>query len=473
MGSVWCGQDGLAGEEGIGYRARCAPDRDPDRAMTVEHPSGHRVQAGEGYAVAISFVYFFCVLAAYYVIRPVREQLSAAVGSTQLPWFYGATFIATLVLTPVFAGLASRWPRRRLVPLVYVFFIACLLAFVPAFTVDGLLSPRVLGMVFFVWVSVFNLIVVSVFWIFMSDIWSLEQSKRLFPIIAVAGTLGALAGPALTRSLVDVIGVAPLLLVSAGLLGAATVCVVLLGRWARVHGARRHEVGHEDAVGGSMWDGLKQIFADPFIRGMAVLLLLADGIGTVNYALMIDYSGATFADAAARTRFHADVDLAANLLTVTVQIALTRWLLPRSGPGATILLWALASIAVLLMVVCSADPHAPLFVLPWLVGPVAPTVLALIVSRGLAYGMAEPARHSLYTRVPRHVRYKGQDAVDTAVWRFGDVVIATGMNGLKTLGMSIGGFAGLSALAAFVAAGIGWRLWKRVEVIGEAVAPER
>ena len=298
-----------------------------------------RVHSGELHAVLLSFVYFFCVLAAYYVIRPVREQLSAAVGSTQLPWFYGATFIATLALTPVFAALASRWPRRVLVPLVYLFFIACLLAFIPAFTQVGLLSPRALGMVFFVWVSVFNLIVVSVFWIFMSDIWSLDQSKRLFPIIAVAGTLGALAGPALTRSLVDVIGVAPLLVVSASLLGIATVCVVLLGRWARVHGARRHEAGHEDAVGGGMWDGLKQIFADPFIRGMAVLLLLADGIGTVNYALMIDYSGATFADAAARTRFHADVDLVANLLTVIVQVGVTRWLLPRSGPGMLIMLW--------------------------------------------------------------------------------------------------------------------------------------
>lgn len=427
-----------------------------------------RVHSGELHAVLLSFVYFFCVLAAYYVIRPVREQLSAAVGSTQLPWFYGATFIATLVLTPVFAAMASRWPRRVLVPVVYVFFIACLLAFIPAFTHVGLLSPRALGMVFFVWVSVFNLIVVSVFWIFMSDIWSLDQSKRLFPIIAVAGTLGALAGPALTRSLVDVIGVAPLLVVSASLLGIATVCVVLLGRWARVHGARRHEAGHEDAVGGGMWDGLKQIFADPFIRGMAVLLLLADGIGTVNYALMIDYSGATFADAAARTRFHADVDLVANLLTVIVQVGLTRWLLPRRGPGVLIMLWALVSIAVLLVVVFSPDPHAPLFTLPLLLGPVAPTVLALIVSRGLAYGMAEPARHSLYTRVPRNVRYKGQDAVDTAVWRFGDVAIATGMNGLKSLGMTIGGFAGLSALAAFLAAGVGWKLWRRVEAVPES-----
>jgi ATP:ADP antiporter, AAA family len=206
-----------------------------------------------------------------------------------------------------------------------------------------------------------------------------------------------------------------------------------------------------------MWDGLRQVFADPFMRGMAVLLLLADGIGTVNYALVADYSGATFTDAVARTRFAAEVDLSANALTVITQLTLTRWLLPRKGPGAVILVWAAVSLLALSVVVVSPDPHAPL-----LMGMPA-VAIALIVSRGLAYGMAEPARHSLYTRVPRDVRYKGQNAVDTAVWRFGDTVIAVGMNGLRLLGVTTGGFAGLSAMAAFSAAIIGWRMSRRVE----------
>jgi AAA family ATP:ADP antiporter len=447
----------------IGYLARI---------FATEHgrmqSSQGRVHTGEWQAVALSFAYFFCVLAAYYVIRPVREQLSAAVGSTQLPWFYGATFIGTLLLSPLFAALITRWPRRVVVPVVYVFFIACLIGFVPLFTGQGLLTPKALGMLFFVWVSVFNLFVVSVFWSFMSDIWSSEQARRLFPIIAVAGTVGAVTGPALTRSLVGVIGVAPLLVVSAGLLCIALGCVVALGHWARLHGARRHEPGHEAAVGGGMFDGLKQIFADPFIRNMSLLLLLADGIGTVNYALVTDYSNLSFgADAIARTRFAANVDLAANVLTVIAQLTLTRWLLPKKGPAPVILIWALVSIAVLLVVVFSPDPHAPL-----LLGMPAVAV-ALIVSRGLAYGMAEPARHSLYTRVPRNVRYKGQNAVDTAVWRFGDLSIALSMNGLKLLGMATGGFAGISAVAAMVAAGIGWRLSRRTDVLGSLPSAER
>jgi AAA family ATP:ADP antiporter len=173
-----------------------------------------RVRGGEWRAVAWSFAYFFCVLSAYYVMRPVREQLSAAVGSTQLPWFFAATFVATLALTPVFAWLVSRWPRRIVVPLVYAFFIACLLAFMPLFTTPGLLSPKALGMLFFVWVSVFNLFVVSVFWSFMSDIWSDEQARRLYPIIGAGGATGTIVGPYLTRVLVASIGVGHLLLVS-------------------------------------------------------------------------------------------------------------------------------------------------------------------------------------------------------------------------------------------------------------------
>jgi len=151
-----------------------------------------RVRAGEWSAVLLSFTYFFCILTAYYVIRPVREQLSAAVGSTQLPWFFLATLVATLALTPVFGWLVSRWPRRIVVPAVYAFFIACLLAFVPFFMHQGAIEPRLLGIVFFVWVSVFNLFLVSVFWSFMADIWSDVQARRLFPVIGLGGTAGAI-----------------------------------------------------------------------------------------------------------------------------------------------------------------------------------------------------------------------------------------------------------------------------------------
>ncbi|WP_223807103.1 NTP/NDP exchange transporter [Montanilutibacter psychrotolerans] len=414
-----------------------------------------RIRDGEWRAVALSFLYFFCVLAAYYVVRPVRDQLSAAVGSTQLPWFYAALFVVMLALTPVFSGLVARFPRRVVVPVVYGFFIACLLGFVPLFT-HPVLSPKALGTVFFVWISVFNLFVVSVFWSFMTDIWDQAQARRLFPIIALGGTAGAVAGPTLTRSLVEVIGVAPLLMVSATLLLVSLACVAWLGRWARVYGSRRHEAGQETALGGGTWDGIRQVFSDPFMRLMAAMMLLGDCIGGINYALIIDYSGSTFPDAISRTRFAADLDLATNLLQVAVQLTLTRWLLVRHGAGWVIVTWAAVSAAMLLIVATVDDPHAPL------IGAMPSVAIALIVSRGLAYGMQGPARESLYTAVPRSLRYKGKNAVDTAVWRFGDLATAVSMNALRAVGVGVAGLAALSALAAVFSGTAGWRLWRQV-----------
>lgn len=429
---------------------------------TPPQPTGARIQAGEWTAAAWSFLAFFCVLAAYYMLRPVREQLSAAVGSTQLPWFFAASFVAMLVLTPLFAWLVSRYPRRIVVPLVYLFFIGCLVSFLPFFANADVLSPRALGVVFFVWLSVFNLFVVSVFWTFMADIWNPEQARRLFPLIAIGGVAGAIAGPLLTRNLVQVIGVSPLLLVSAGLLALAMGCVLVLGRWVQVHGAKGDAAMQGKALGGGMFDGLKQIFANPFMRGMALLMVLGDAIGTVAYVLLADYSGATFDNAIDRTRFAANIDLATNTLTVLAQLTLTRWMLVRYGAAPVIAGWAIAGVAVCLAMALAADPHATAVTIP-LLGAFPWVALVMIVTRGLAYGMVLPARESLYTRVPRELRYKGKNAVDTAVWRAGDVASALAINGLRALGVTVGGFGVVGALALATAGVVGARLARRVE----------
>lgn len=425
--------------------------------MSEIQTAERRVHRGEWPALAWSFLFFFCVLSAYYVIRPVRDQLSGAVGSTQLPWFYAATFVATLSLTPVFAWLASRLPRRHLVPAVYLFFIACLLGFMPLFTHEGIVSPRALGIVFFVWISVFNLVVVSVFWTFMADIWNDTQARRLFPLIAVGGSIGSILGPTMALRLVGEIGVAPLLLVASGLLGTAIVCAMALGRWAERYGARRHEPGNAQAVGGGVLDGLKQIFADPTMRTMAILMLLGDCIGTVNYALVVDYSKATFVDAVARTEFAARLDLYTNLFAIGTQVFVTRWLLARHGAAPAVALHAGCTVAVMLMVLVVSDPHGIAALgLPWV-------AVALLVSRGLAYGALGPARESLFAQVPRSLRFKGKNAVDTAVWRFGDLVVGLSINALRGLGVVTLGFAAINVLPALASGVLGWRLARRIE----------
>ncbi len=400
------------------------------------------VKPAERSALALSFLYFFCVLAAYYVIRPVRDQLGAVGGSASLVLFYAITFVVTLLVTPIFGALVARLSRKRFVPVVYLFFIACLVAFVPLFQLQEVIGTRLLGSIFFVWVSVFNLFVVSVFWSFMADIFSIGQARRLFAPIAMGGTAGAVIGPLATSFLVPRIGVPYLLLISGTLLLAALLCVFGLIAWSRRFPVSGDAVREEAAIGGSILAGAKQLLTSPFLRHMALLMLLGDAVGTVMYGLVADYVKALNLDSAGRTALYANIDLASNGLQVVMQATLARWLLWRHGPAPTLVVPALINVVMLL-------------VLAFFGG--AMVVVALVVTRSAAYGIFKPASDSLYTRVEREARYKGKNFIDTAVWRFGDLSVISLLNGLRTLGLAAPQFALLCAGASAVAGWIGWR----------------
>ncbi|HET7663972.1 MAG TPA: translocase [Rhodanobacteraceae bacterium] len=408
-----------------------------------------RIRAGEGAPLWWSSVGFFLILTSYYIIRPVRDQLSGATGSGALPLFYTGTFVAMLALTPVFGWLVSRFARRRLLVWVYGFFILCLIAFVPAFMAQQQIGARTLGVAFFTWVSVFNLFVVSLFWSLMADLWTSEQARRLFPLIAFAGMIGALTGPPLTRGLVAVIGVAPLLVVSAVLLTLALA--VLLGVSAHRTGVR--QVDAESAMGGSLWAGVRQAFMQPFVRYMAMLMLLSDGIGTLAYALVADYVKAHVDGRVARLEFYADLDMAINVLGMVLQLTLTRWLLARFGAAWGLVLPALINVA--LLVAIAVLGTGPLLVFG--IG-VSLLIVLQVVVRGMQYGMIKPASDALYTRASREARYKGKNFVETTVWRFGDVVVTSGLTGLRALGAGTVVIAGLAAGLSGLAAWIGHRV---------------
>jgi AAA family ATP:ADP antiporter len=403
-------------------------------------------------APTLSALAFFFVMTSYYIIRPVRDQLSGAVGSQSLPLFYAAVFVVMLLLTPLFGMLVARFRRRRLLGWSYSFFILSLLAFVPAFAAQDRIGARELGVVFFVWVSVFNLFVVSLFWSFMADIFSSSAARRVFSLIALGGMAGAIFGPLVTKLLVQLIGVAPLLLVSAF---ALSLSMALLLRLSAQHDRQPGSAG-EEAIGGSLWAGIKELWSRPFLRYMALLMLFGDGIGTLAYALVADYAKAHLADAVARTSFYNDLDLATNLLGAALQLSVTPWLLVRRGAGWGLVLPSLVNLALLAGVALLGSGNVPFF------GHSVPLLLAvmLVITRGFAYGMTKPAVDALYTRVPRETRYKGKNFVETAVWRFGDVVVTSAVSGLRTLGWGISGLAllgaGVAALAAVVSRRAGW-----------------
>ncbi|HWU68461.1 MAG TPA: MFS transporter [Stenotrophobium sp.] len=409
------------------------------------------VVAEQAAAPMLSALAFFFVMTSYYIIRPVRDQLSGAVGSTSLPLFYGAVFVVMLLLTPVFGLLVARFRRKQLLGWSYSFFIVCLLAFVPAFMAQDRIGARELGVVFFVWVSVFNLFVVSLFWSFMADIFNSGEARRVFSLIALGGMAGAIFGPLVTRLLVHLIGVAPLLVVSALALSLAMLLLLRLSAQHRQPGS-----SGDEAIGGSLWAGVKELWSRPFLRYMALLMLFGDGIGTLAYALVADYAKAHFVTAVARTSFYNDLDLATNLLGAVLQLSLTPWLLVRHGAGWGLVLPSLVNLGLLAAVALIGGGSVPFF------GYSMPLLLAvmLVITRGFAYGMTKPAVDALYTRVPRETRYKGKNFVETAVWRFGDVVVTSAVSGLRMLGWGVSGLAllgaGVATLAAVVARRAGW-----------------
>lgn len=414
----------------------------PDRRGFAATLTG--VERHEWPAVILAFAYFFFVLAAYYVLRPVREQLSAASGVEALLPFYVATFIATLALTPVYGWLVARLPRKRFVPVVYIFFIVNLLAFIPAFQAQGTLSPQILGAVFFVWMSVFNLFVVAVFWSFVADIFSADQAYRLFGIVALGGTLGAIAGPLLTKWLVHIIGIAPLLGVASVLLAGAVACISGLVAWSRRYPVAHDAARNEAVIGGGLWAGAKQVVHSPFLRRVAVLMILGDSVGGVLYNLQTDIGHRYYPDGAARTDFFASVDAATNVLMALLQIFVTRIVLTRCGPVPSI---AGTEVVKFLTLVTLA-----------LIGQPAAVAAALIVTRAGSYGVNNPAIDSLFTRVDRETRYKAKGFIDTAIWRLGDVLVVGAIQILREFGATTPVLASLSALASACAVWMAWRL---------------
>lgn len=385
-----------------------------------------------------SFLYFFLLLTAYYVLRPVRDAL----GSTQnLQWLFSGTFVVMLLLQPIYGALVSRFPRRVFLPVVYAVFIACLGFFYWAFHYDfGWRSAA-----FFIWVAVFNLFAVSVFWSYMADVFRNEDARRLYGYIGVGGTLGGFLGPIITRSLVNQVGVANLLLVSASLLTLCLLCIVKLAPFARAREIERNGHDDEQAMGGSILAGLRLIWQRPLLRAMAALMFFGVGVGTLLYNEQAAIARTAFDSAEARTSYYAMIDLAINLTTISVQMLLTRYLLLRFGIAPLLLIPA--GLILLGYCILAAAP------LPMLVA------IVQVLTRSGEFSLAKPARETVYTRVDRESRYKAKAVIDTVVYRGGDLVFVWTHKLLASLG-SISVFIG----GAFLATGLAVSAWQLVRL---------
>ena len=395
-------------------------------------------------ALLWAFFYFFCLLCSYYILRPVRDEMGIQGGVDKLQWLFSATFVGMLVAVPFFGFLSARFPRQRLIPLVYYFFAANLLLFFVL--MQNGVDKVILARTFFVWVSVFNLFVISLFWSFMADIFSNAQARRLFGVIAAGGSSGAIAGPLLTALLVGHIGTHHLLLLSIGLLLLSTLAVAKLNTWARIHGSGKSEAR---PIGGSIWAGIKLTLNSPYLLGMSIYLLFLTLLATLIYFEQMRLVADQLKDSAARTRLFAQIDLAVNVLTLLVEIFLTNRLISRFG------------VALLLMVL-------PLLnVVGFGALVVAPTLVVIVVFQALRrvveYALARPVREILFTVVSREEKYKAKNFIDTVIYRGGDAVSGWLSSFLKGAGVGLASVATLAIPLALGAALVGWYLGKKQE----------
>ena len=416
------------------------------------------VRPNELRALLLACVFNFIILGSYYVIRPIRDDIAAAGSLESLSWMFTGTLVAMLIANTLFSAIVARMSRRRFIPIAYRFFIANLIIF---YLLMRTLTPAQnvwVGRAFYIWVSVFNLFVVTLFWAFMTDVFNSEQAKRLFAFISVGGSVGAIVGPIITASLVHKLGAANLILVTAAMLEIGPWCVKFFpadfrGHPERSEGPPNLETAQsnvrslatarddksvaeaEKPIGGSLWSGITHALRSPYLLGICAFMLLHAITSTIVYFQQADITRHQILDRATRTAFFAQLDLSVNTLTILVQLFLTGRLLKWLGVGIT-----LAFLPMLSMIGFLGMGFVPIL-----------SLLAVfqVLRRAGNFAVTRPAREVLFTVLRREDKYKAKSFIDTFVYRAGDQIGAWSYPLLTWLGL---GLTGISFVAAPMAA---------------------
>ena len=386
------------------------------------------VRPAEMRALGWSWLYIFCVLSSYYILRPIRDEMGVAGGVENLQWLFTGTLVGMIVVNPPFAALVARLPRVRFIAITYRFFMVNLLIFVVLLHFAIGAQHIWVGRVFFIWTSVFNLFVVSVFWALMVDVFDAEQGKRLFGFIAAGATLGGIAGSSITASLAKDVPATYLLVGSALLLEGAVFSVRRLARLSETLHQRPTAQSGEAVIGGNIVAGVTHAFKSPYLVNVSVYILLFAITSTLLYFQQAEIVRQSFADRGARTAFFARIDLWVNILTLGAQLFLTGRILRAIGVGLTLAMLPALSI------------------LGFGTLAITPTIGVLVVYQVLRragnFAFARPSREVLFTVVPREDKYKAKSFIDTVIYRTGDqagawAYAALGFFGLAMTGISI------------------------------------
>ncbi len=404
------------------------------------------LERNEVRATLVSFGFVLMLMAAYYILRPVRDAMASDWTDAEVSWLWTLNFFISAVAVSLYGGAVSSVRFRKLVTSVYGFFALSFLLF---YVGTQVISDRVLiDKSFYVWVSVFSLFHISVFWSFMADLFTKAQSLRLFGFIGAGASVGALVGPSIPTFFVGALGTDNLLLVaSVMLLLTMPVIGVLQNLKASDLQNQAQQVGAEDLeyIGGHPLAGFSEFIKNPYLLSIGVFILLYTSISSFVYFelknLLVDYSRAE------RTRIWGAMDLVVNTLTIVTAFFVTGRIASRFGVGATL--------ACVPVVICAG-------MLMLAAAPMVAVVVALqVVRRAGNYAITRPGREMLFTAVDRETRFKAKPVIDIVVYRGGDTLNAWAFTALtQGLGLGLGAVALVGAVIAAIWGATGLYLGK-------------
>ncbi len=424
------------------------------------------VRRDEVAPVAIAVLFFFLILTALMLLRPARDALGMERGIESIRWLFIGTAVVTLMVNPAFGWLVARLRRLQFIAITYAGFALSLVGFWSLLAFAPEAVGTVSGQVFYVWFSVFNLFVSMVFWALMADRFDVEQSKRLFGLIAVGGTLGAIFGPWLTRQLAPVIGTPALLLLTAGLLVLAIAAAWALARTQPLDAGpctadpaqARSDLAHDDLrIGGNALAGIRAVLTSRYLLGIAGYVVILSVMVTFIYFTRLQMVEAAAATLDARTELLATIDMWTQIAVLALQLSLTGHLMKRLG----------VSFALALLPITVALGFVGLAVF----GSFLVLILLEAVVRAVQRAITRPARETLFTVVSREDKYKAKAFIDTFVYRVGDVTGAQVEGGLGRLGMGLAALASVAVPLALVWATLGIWLGRAQRRRAQALPP--
>lgn len=410
------------------------------------------IRPNEVPAVVAAFLLFFCFWAGYFAVRPVRETVGTLLGRERVADLWVVTWIASLAIVPLYGWIVARFRRTTFLPLTYGF-VGVVFAFI-GLTLQGETINIAAGQFFYVFISVLNLFLISMFWSFLLELFDSEQTKRLFGVIAAGGTAGALVGPFVSDMLVERIGNSGILFLGAGMFFAAIVAQrVLLRIWHESAPTTdpSAKAQSERPIGGNPFAGFMLVLRSPYLLGIALFIVMISTVNTFLYFEQLRLVEITFSDMTERTRVFARLDWIVQTLTILSQIFLTGRIAKRFGVTALLTVVPFAMVLGFLALAAS--------------GTFAVLAIVFVLRRACEYAFIRPGREMLYSPLDKETKYKAKNVNDVPVYRGADALAAQVNNGLNAAGVGAAGVAFLGAAVAAVWGFIGWWLGRRLEKI--------